>query len=387
MTAADATPVQKALVVPPPPPEPPRSDMIAAVARQSKVSPFRQFYEILRLTYSPARLTADDYYKFRIYDPALSLEQKRRFVGNKANRALNDRVTRDWKTPMMKLLTKKVPSEAHFRSKGLATTELVATVNYDPPGDGVPNLTSAEELAQFLRTTDTLPLFGKPELGSLSVGSVRLASRDDKDDTLRLANGRVVGIPALAREIVTDYPGGYLFQRALAQHEDVSRVAGPSLATVRLVTIHDGTAPQVLYALWKLPAKGAMSDNFWQAGSLIAELDTATGKVLSVRRGVGPTQETLHRHPMTDAKFEGLHLPRWNEVVALGLAAHADLPDPGLIGFDIGLTVDGPVIVEANTNPFHMLYQIATGRGILEPPMGEIFDRAASGRAGTAAAA
>jgi len=43
------------------------------------------------------------------------------------------------------------------------------------------------------------------------------------------------------------------------------------------------------------------------------------------------------------------------------------MPEMGVFGWDIGMAQDGPLVIEANVNPYHPIYQLATGRGIKNP--------------------
>ncbi|MEM6305737.1 MAG: hypothetical protein AAF744_13545, partial [Pseudomonadota bacterium] len=54
-------------------------------------------------------------------------------------------------------------------------------------------------------------------------------------------------------------------------------------------------------------------------------------------------------------------------------AAHALTPDLGVCGFDMALTEQGPVIVECNDQPNHMLWQFATRTGAQTPELSAIW--------------
>lgn len=369
------TPAAKALLAAPPKPPEPKADLIARVAKSTGVSPLRQFAELMRLGYGANKIEFNDYYTYRLFDPKLTKAEKRAFVGNKGNKALNDTMTPPERTASLTLLERKVPAEAHFRSHGLATTETQATVGYAQPVGDVPNLAGASEIAGFLRETARYPLFAKPESGSRSVGSALIASIDKGADAITLGNGRSVALDAFAAEVEADYGKGFILQSAIPQDPEVTALTGQALGTVRLLTVHDGTAARLLYALWKLPSPKAMSDNFWQEGSLLAGLDADTGEVLSCRKGTGLDQQEVTTHPVSGQPLTGFRVPNWQAVRDLGLGAHETLADLGVLGFDIGLSATGPVIVECNSNPFHTLYQIAFSRGILNPDLKPVLDR------------
>ena len=160
------------------------------------------------------------------------------------------------------------------------------------------------------------------------------------------------------------YSGGFLFQDALTPHPDMAHIAGSSIGCVRVVTVNDGSGPKPAYAVWKMPAPDAMSDNFWQAGSLLAHLDLGTGEVLSCILGTGLAAEALSTHPTSGEQVLGTMLPHWEETLKIAQDAHAVFPEFGICGFDIAVTAEGPHILECNDNPSHMLYQMAAGRGV-----------------------
>ena len=43
----------------------------------------------------------------------------------------------------------------------------------------------------------------------------------------------------------------------------------------------------------------------------------------------------------------------------------------------VAITPEGPAIIELNDNPFHTLYQLSHGRGVLNPDFAPVFDRVA----------
>jgi hypothetical protein len=59
----------------------------------------------------------------------------------------------------------------------------------------------------------------------------------------------------------------------------------------------------------------------------------------------------LSRHPNTHAPIEGRVLPYWPEVKHLAVQAHGAFADRIMIGWDIGILEDGPIVVEGNGGP------------------------------------
>ena len=55
------------------------------------------------------------------------------------------------------------------------------------------------------------------------------------------------------------------------------------------------------------------------------------------------------------------------------MRAHRHFADHALIGWDIGLSADGPVLIEGNWNPGYNVLQLVSGRGIGGMRLGELY--------------
>lgn len=356
---------KRILVAPPPPPEVPVAAASVTVAREYGVSPLRQFREFTSLYLGPTKLASNEYYAAQLYRSDLDAAAKRQFVGEKSNHALNTRLSPPEIARRSDFLRDKVLVSALLGQLGLRATTTQAVFSQTRGFGAMRTLRTAEDIAVFLKSQAKYPIFGKPVSGSKSVGSALLRGFDPETSIITLGNGRTANVYKLADEIVRDYPRGFVFQNAVLQDSDVSAVIGEALGCLRVVTVMEEGAPRVLYAVWKIPAPDAMSDNFWQSGSMLGDVDIATGTIRQVRRGTGLKTEMIETHPESGKTLPGFQIPRWAEVEELAKAAHAISPENGVLGWDIGLSKDGPVIIECNSNPFHALYQMATGRGIL----------------------
>jgi len=182
---------------------------------------------------------------------------------------------------------------------------------------------------------------------------------------LTFGDGRKVGVSDFAAEVLNDYGEGFIFQSAVDQHPDMRRMTGDAVGTLRVVTLRDEDGVSLLYTAWKIPAPDAMSDNFWQVGSMIAEVNIDTGKLVKCKRGTALEAEWIEKHPSNEETFAGYQIPFWDDLKEIATQAHGLFPEFGVFGWDIAVTKEGPLIIECNANPFHSLYQLATGRGIL----------------------
>jgi hypothetical protein len=140
------------------------------------------------------------------------------------------------------------------------------------------------------------------------------------------------------------------------------------LGTVRAVTSLEGGGVRLLSASLRIPVGENDADNFLHgaSGNLVAGIDAGTGRLLrtlgSARRD-WPQIVEVERHPDTGAAISGFQLPYWTELVELisrGQRAFAGLRT---IGWDVGITDEGPVLVEGNGAYDTDLLQVTHDRG------------------------
>lgn len=374
MTMVDSS--ETALLAGPTRADDPKTSQIVEVARKHGVSPFRQLREMVTLRLSRAKLEFSEYYACGAFDPAIPMERKKDFVGETSSRRINDRLSPLKLSVNRGFIRDKVLYTALVSRMGFRTTHTQAVVHGTRGFGDLMALRSAAQVRKFLLESANYPLFGKPCEGSGSIGSALILGVDRDADTLSLGNGREIELGKFCEEVVRDYPEGFIFQDALKQDPKMEAVTGKAVGTVRVVTLRDTETPRVFYSVWKLPSPSAMSDNFWQAGSMIAALDAETGQIQKVRRGTGLGTEWIENHPVSGIRFEGFQIPHWDAVRDMTVRAHALFPEFGVIGWDIGVTPDGPAIIEANANPLHSLWQVANARGFDNPEFTPALDSA-----------
>ena len=96
--------------------------------------------------------------------------------------------------------------------------------------------------------------------------------------------------------------------------------------------------------------------------SLGIPLDIKSGQLGT---GVQVKNDTPHttvrrwsHHPTTDEPIEGVTIPHWQRIKELALKPHTTLPRLGITAWDIGLSANGPILIEGNTNWAFDLVQI-----------------------------
>lgn len=155
----------------------------------------------------------------------------------------------------------------------------------------------------------------------------------------------------------------YLVQPAVRNHYLLKDYTNGSLATVRLMTVRgQGEAARPLMAALRMPTGSAIADNF-DLGGVAAPVGLDSGECgVGIRKkGELPT-DIVNVHPDTGKSIGGLVVPGWRECIALTCKAH-DLVDAEVpvIGWDVAVLDDGPILIEANRLPCGNLAQMPGG--------------------------
>jgi putative polysaccharide biosynthesis protein len=168
-----------------------------------------------------------------------------------------------------------------------------------------------------------------------------------------------------------------LVQPRLIAHQRLRRLSTGALCTVRVLTcVNEHGKPEVVEATFRMSiGRNDTVDNF-HAGGIAAEVCLDTG-VLGKASNLGFDARLgwLSIHPNTGVMIEGLRLPCWAEVKALAVRAHRAFDDRILIGWDIAIVDDGPILIEGNGSPDLDLHQRPAARGLVESRAGHLLAR------------
>lgn len=146
----------------------------------------------------------------------------------------------------------------------------------------------------------------------------------------------------------------FIVQERLKNHLDIEQLTGCAyLQTVRIATLIDRQGlVRILYAEWKLIGGDLPTDNYsyGRSGNFTANIDLETGALGPAMTlspdGVG--SQVVEVHPRTGAALVGHRLPGWDDLLALARRCALLFRPLRTIGWDIGLTPCGPVVVEGN---------------------------------------
>lgn len=153
-------------------------------------------------------------------------------------------------------------------------------------------------------------------------------------------------------------------EEVIVQHPDIAAFSPASVNTVRLVTIKDDSdVIHFMYAALRM-GTGGLIDGI-SAGGIFAPVDVGTGTV--IRDGIKFNNETCEVHPVSGKRIKGFQVPNWDAVLAVVREGAERLRGARLIGWDIAVTQEGAVLIEANSEANYKLAQlpyVAEGLGV-----------------------
>lgn len=269
---------------------------------------------------------------------------------------------------MHRFTNDKAAFNAHCFAAGLSSAPLVCIVGSgSDAAKDVPVVTDAGALASVLSAAPSA-LFTKQLDGSFGVGAFTIERIGDHF-SFEGQQGSATALFGFLRS-GERAASQWLIQPRLTNHPDLKPLMSPhGLGTIRIVTCMDGGRARILYALHKLTVGSNTVDNFHggSTGNLVASIDIATGRLGSARgsaRTDWPAIHTVERHSDTGQLISGVTVPLWREVCDLVIRAQESVPALRSAGWDVAVTPDGPVLLEANLTYSTDILQVAYNRGL-----------------------
>lgn len=341
------------------------------VVKRSGKSYLAQAREIWKLYLGHGGVTPFEYFYYNLYDDDLTLEQKKAFVGKKLRTKVTNHVLDDY---YYGFGLDKIAFYACMKGLGLPIPETRALFHPSRFLDKSASLRSAAEFEAYLRLPEHYPFFSKPADATASLGAASADAYHKDSDELELANGARFTVAHFVSEAARYFNRGYLIQERLRPHPEIERITGKCLSTVRVLVLADEGAPQIIRATWRVPVGNQYADVHWR-GNLMAAIDVESGAVHRVVRGSGLDRAEVDVHPQSGIRLLGHTLPMWPSIRETTLRAAAALPNLQLMGWDVSITDQGPVLIELEPDGGETsVTQLASGQGLLDGPYGEFLE-------------
>lgn len=160
--------------------------------------------------------------------------------------------------------------------------------------------------------------------------------------------------------------GGSVCEELINQCDDMACYHPSSVNTIRIVTYFENNKLSIVFAILRIGTGNSSVDNT-SSGGIAAAIDIETGRVIS--DGLVKMDKKLasySKHPDTNIQINGSVIPKWKDLISMLDGLVRVLPEQKYIGWDMALTNDGWVMVEANPKPLISTIQILEQKGYRE---------------------
>ena len=274
--------------------------------------------------------------------------------------------TNDFMAYMPNKLSSKIPSAFNDSLvKQVLDDKLYFSLFYDQKGIRLPKMTAYNNRNLFTVGSKTRVIKNTEDFRDFAL---ELFKQNPSCDTLFIkktyssSGGKNIHILSLeglrnqdisVDEVFFDLIGSaFVFQEGVIQHPELNRLNPYSLNTIRFDTFIDREGKiEVISGMLKMSTNNAAVDNLTSGGCAVG-IDLNTGRLR--KTGYVKMQyygtRTLKEHPITGVKFEDFSIPFLTEAKEMVLKAAGLMPALRLIGWDVGISEKGPVLIEGNSD-------------------------------------
>lgn len=152
----------------------------------------------------------------------------------------------------------------------------------------------------------------------------------------------------------------FLIQDRVVQHSEINRINPSCINTLRIVTVKTGNETALFHVSQRFGINGNFVDNN-SMGNIAVGIHMESGRLMEKAYTHDPANFKITRHPDTGVVFDGFQVPFYKEAVKMALDLHRYFFYLSIIGWDIAITPDGPLIIEGNNINDLTGAQILTG--------------------------
>lgn len=148
----------------------------------------------------------------------------------------------------------------------------------------------------------------------------------------------------------------------VVQHSALMKLSPSGLNTVRVITQIADNHVVIIGARLRITINSTV-DNL-AAGNAAAPIDLESGVISGAAVFSDITKPEIDIHPISKVSITGFQVPFWNEVKQLVIQAAKVVPQNRSVGWDVGVTEHGPLLIEGNHNWCKLLWQLPVKRGL-----------------------
>lgn len=339
--------------------------------RHNTTQPFaRRVFNQLRLLINSGT-SARHYYLQALWNPSISTVKRYEYLGSFGSW--------EWQTAMnidgyTALLDDKLLFDIALRSANIPTATTLAIYSKITPCTHYPVLRDIAAFEEWFvkngENTFIKPLRGINGRGTLSIGN-RLATTPPTWEQLPLKQALLLN--EIVGHIRSQNGEDFIIQTRLTPNAEASRFSEQVLHTLRVMTLQCDHGIDIVAAALKIGSGKSAADNLLYGNNMVAAVNLDNGELSAAVEVINGEPAWHVRHPISNAPIEGFRLHNIDEIKLLVMRAAENFPWFKSIGWDVGLTADGPLIIEGNYWANFLLIQIAHQKGILSWPQYRTF--------------
>lgn len=157
---------------------------------------------------------------------------------------------------------------------------------------------------------------------------------------------------------------GSVIEEIIKQDEKMASFHKESVNTVRVTTFYDNGNLIKMFATLRIGVGDSIVDNA-SAGGISASVDVSNGVVITdgfISHHCRPAR--YERHPESNALIKGNVIPKWDELMSVIDELVKVNPKQKIVGWDMALTNEGWIMIEANSFPTFTTVQVCNEKGI-----------------------
>ncbi|MFM1538479.1 sugar-transfer associated ATP-grasp domain-containing protein [Helcococcus bovis] len=170
----------------------------------------------------------------------------------------------------------------------------------------------------------------------------------------RILSNKITNTEKLFNRLLSE--NKYLIEEGITQHKDMNKLSLNSINTIRTGTvINEKGEVSVIYMVLRVSQTDSYLDNGSLGGywTLLSE-DGVIDKPLYTNV---PLESIITKNKLTGFDYMGFQIPMIKELKELAIKAASLHKELRYIGWDIAISEDGPLIIEANEFPGPDLFQ------------------------------
>lgn len=154
-----------------------------------------------------------------------------------------------------------------------------------------------------------------------------------------------------------------VLQPRIRNHPALAGFSNGVLTTIRILScIDERGEPEIVGAVFRMAIGSNQTVDNFHAGGILSAVDLESGCLgPATDLGTDARFGWVDAHPDTRQKITGEALPMWAEVKELVVRAHRAFNDRLIIGWDVAISPDGPILIEGNYGPDVDMMQRPTG--------------------------